>query len=435
MRSRLPKVLHPIGGTPIIRHIVNALSELADNDIALVHAPQPELLRQHFADRPDLIWIEQAQALGTGHAVQQALPLLHHYESVLVLVGDVALIQSDSLERLRAACRDRACNVLSAQVSNPYGYGRIIRQDGVFCAIVEEKDATPEQRSIHEVNSGLMAFQRGFLERYLPQLQKNPHSGEYYLTDLIAFAAVQNSANAILAANADEIQGVNTKNQLAQVETIWQNRQRHALMQQGLTLLDPTQFYVYGTLRIGQDVCIEPSVIIKGEVELGDRVYIETGCVLENCRIGADSRILNHSRIEASHIDEEALIGPFARIRPKTHVHQRAKVGNFVELKACELGEGSKASHLSYLGDSRIGQNVNIGAGTITCNYDGISKHATCIRDNCFIGSNTALVAPIEIGENSTIGAGSTLSHDVPADSLVFNRAPVRHLPAWKRKK
>lgn len=403
----------------------------------MIYGHQGESLKAAISSDYQPKWVEQREQLGTGHAVQQAQPLLADVDTVLVLLGDVPLIRRETIEQLCTKARRTGFAVLSAKVDNPFGYGRIVRDDqGRVTGIIEEKDATNEQRHIQEINSGIMAFSAGVLQRYLPRLSNDNAQGEYYLTDLVALC-VQDGQEVVaeIVDEADEVMGVNNRRQLAEAENVLRRRAVDALFEAGVTLIDPMRIDVHGSVQTGKDVVIEANVVLKGDIILGDGVVIEAGCVLEDCVIGDEALIRSHSCIEKSTIGKQASIGPFARIRPNTTLSDHARIGNFVETKNATIGTGSKVNHLSYIGDAEVGSGVNIGAGTITCNYDGVNKFKTIIADGVFIGSNSALVAPIEIGEGATVGAGSTLSKNVSAQSLVLTRAPVREISGWQKPK
>lgn len=436
MQSRYPKVLQPVGGQPMLVRILHTLRGITDVTPAVIYGHRGALLQEAIRPQyPDLLWIEQAEQLGTGHAVQQAQPWFDGAATVLVLLGDVPLIERGTIEQLCARAQQTGFTLLTAKVANPHGYGRIVRDDqGHVVRIVEEKDATDAERAINEVNSGIMAFSTTVLQKYLPQLHNNNAQGEYYLTDLVELCTRDGQqVSAEVVADINEVMGVNNRMQLATAEAVLRQRQATSLMTRGATLIDPTRIDVHGTVEIGMDVVIDANVVFKGQVKLGNGVHIESCCVLEDCEIGNDTRILSHSRIEKSEIGSGVMVGPYARIRPQTKLADGSKVGNFVEIKSACIGQGSKVNHLSYIGDARIGSGVNVGAGTITCNYDGANKHQTVIEDNVFIGSNAALVAPITIGHGATVGAGSTLSRNVSAQTLTLARPDVREIVGWQR--
>ena len=382
----------------------------------------------------DVEWVLQAEQLGTGHAVAQAMPAIPDHAKVLVLYGDTPLISPVTLETLLTIQPANGIGLLTVSLANPTGYGRILRADGQVVGIVEQKDATAEQQLINEVNTGVLVAPAKQLKQWLSGLTNQNAQGEYYLTDVIA--AAHDSGSSIQTAQPScpqEVEGANNRLQLAQLERFYQKRAAEQLMLEGVTLLDPARFDLRGTLQCGEDVLLDVNVIIEGQVELGHRVQIGAGCVLKNCRIADDSIISPYSTIESSTLAEGCTVGPFARLRPGAELAAQAHVGNFVELKNAKLGFGSKAGHLSYLGDSDIGANVNIGAGTITCNYDGANKHKTIIEDDVFVGSDTQLVAPVRIAKGATLAAGSTITRDVAEDELVLSRVPQHHVTGWQR--
>lgn len=434
MNSAQPKLLQSLGGQPMIFHLLQTLGELQSRQI-LVYGHQGELLKNAVQSAfTGVEFVEQKEQLGTGHAVLQALPFIEAEQLVLILLGDTPLISKETLSAFIAEAQNQPFTLLTAKVHNPFGLGRIIRENGRVTAIVEEKDATPEQRQIQEISTGMMAIKGSLLQKYLPALKNNNAQKEYYLTDVIAMAVADGYAvEAFIAPNPQETQGINDRIQLAQAEQFYRQRQTEALLKAGVTLVDPNRVDIHGVVTVGRDVYIEPNVIFKGKVVLGDRVRIEANTIIENSVIGSDTEILSHSRIEDSVIGQSASIGPFARLRPKTVLADKAKVGNFVELKAVTLGLGSKVNHLSYLGDAVVGESVNIGAGTITCNYDGANKHKTVIGSGVFVGSNSALVAPIVIGNEATIGAGSTVRHNVPEKALFFTFGTEKEKNDWQR--
>lgn len=434
MNSDRPKLLQSLGGRPMIFHLLQTLEDLNSRQ-ALIYGHQGHLLTEAVKSAfPQTEFVEQKEQLGTGHAVLQALPLVQADELVLIFLGDTPLMSATTVEAVIKKAENHDLTLLTAEMPNPFGLGRIIRQNGQVVAIVEEKDATPEQRQIREINTGMMAIRGALLQKYLPLLKNNNVQKEYYLTDLIAMAVADNQqVDAYIVPDYREGLGINDRIQLAQAEQFYRQRQTEALLKAGVTLVDPSRVDIHGVVTVGRDVYIEPNVIFKGKVVLGDRVRIEANTIIENSVIGSDTEILSHSRIEDSVIGQSASIGPFARLRPKTVLADKAKVGNFVELKAVTLGLGSKVNHLSYLGDAVVGENVNIGAGTITCNYDGANKHKTVIGSGVFVGSNSALVAPIVIGNDATIGAGSTVRHDVPEKALFFTVGTEKEKNDWQR--
>ncbi|WP_321407646.1 bifunctional UDP-N-acetylglucosamine diphosphorylase/glucosamine-1-phosphate N-acetyltransferase GlmU [Tolumonas auensis] len=433
MRSSLPKVLHPVAGRPMVSHVIDTARSLNAEKIHLVYGHGGEAMQARLNDA-DVEWVLQAEQLGTGHAVAQAMPAIPDHAKVLVLYGDTPLISPVTLETLLTIQPANGIGLLTVSLANPTGYGRILRADGQVVGIVEQKDATAEQQLINEVNTGVLVAPAKQLKQWLSGLTNQNAQGEYYLTDVIA--AAHDSGSSIQTAQPScpqEVEGANNRLQLAQLERFYQKRAAEQLMLEGVTLLDPARFDLRGTLQCGEDVLLDVNVIIEGQVELGHRVQIGAGCVLKNCRIADDSIISPYSIIESSTLAEGCTVGPFARLRPGAELAAQAHVGNFVELKNAKLGFGSKAGHLSYLGDSDIGANVNIGAGTITCNYDGANKHKTIIEDDVFVGSDTQLVAPVRIAKGATLAAGSTITRDVAEDELVLSRVPQHHVTGWQR--
>ena len=436
MHSAQSKVLQPVGGKAMIVHLLETLQALAPTESAVIYGHQGEQLRACIAPAwPQLRWILQAEQRGTGHAVQMALDDIARADLVLILYGDTPLVRAETLQRLLEAGQQNGFALLTTVVANPHGYGRIVRNAaGEMTAIVEEKDAGDTERAIREINTGMMAVKSEYLRRYLPQLQDYNAAGEFYLTDLIALhVAAGWRVVTVPAADSAETMGINTRAQQAQAEAVYRRRQAQALLDAGVTLIDPARLDVHGSLSAGRDVVIEANVVIKGTVSLGDNVYIESGCVLDNCTIGAGARVYSHSRLEHCEVGANAQVGPFARLRPKTVLDEGVRIGNFVETKAATIGKGSKINHLSYIGDATIGSAVNIGAGTITCNYDGANKYRTTLGDRVFIGSNSALVAPVNIGDGATIGAGSVITKDVPAEQLALTRSEQKTISGWQR--
>ncbi len=435
MRSSLPKVLQPIAARPMLAHVIDAARALSPAAIHIVHGHGGDAVRTAFESQPDLHWVEQAQRLGTGHAVTQAMPAIPDAARVLVLYGDVPLLRAETLTRLLAA--DGALAVLVAELDDPTGYGRIVRTpEGHVAAIVEERDASADEKRIRTVNTGLVAAAAGALRRWLAALSNHNAQGEYYLTDIFAMAACDATpARMVSVPDPEEILGANDLWQLARLERTFQRRAAHALCDQGVRLADPARFDQRGTVRAGRDVEIDVDVVLEGEVELGDGVRIGPFTRLHNVKLGPGTRVRAHCDLEGVVCAADAQIGPYARLRPGTELADGAHVGNFVELKNTRLGAGSKANHLSYLGDAHIGARVNIGAGTITCNYDGVNKAQTTIGDGAFIGSNSALVAPVDVGEGATLGAGTVLTKPAPADRLTVARARQVTLEGWQRPK
>ena len=424
MRSALPKVLHRLAGTPLLGHVIDCARALSPQEIVVVYGHGGEQVRAAFADQPDLRWAEQAEQLGTGHAVAQALPHLAAAEQVLVLYGDVPLTRPETLRALLEAA-SHGFGLLTETLEDPTGYGRIVRnQGGRVQRIVEQKDANPEELRIREVNTGIMVMPRAALVRWLDGLSNRNAQGEYYLTDVLGMAVAEGYDVQVRQPGSPlEAEGVNNRQQLAALERAHQQSLAAQLMLAGVTLRDPARLDVRGQVAHGEDVEIDVNVLLEGAVVLGDRVRIGANCVLRNARVDDDAQIHENCVIEDAHIGPGSRVGPFARLRPGADLVGGAHIGNFVEVKKSVIGSGSKVNHLSYIGDTEIGVGVNIGAGTITCNYDGANKHKTVIADHAFVGSNTALVAPVTVGPNATIGAGSVISKDAPRDKLTLTRA------------
>lgn len=432
MRSSMPKVLHRLAHMPMLEHVCNTAKSLGAGKIYVVYGHGGEQVKQ-ACGHLDVEWVEQDRQLGTGHAVDQAMPYIKE-DQVLVLYGDVPLIRRDTLEHLRQQAGEDLA-LLSVELQDPAGYGRITRNtEGRVTGIVEHKDADEATLAIQEGNTGILLAPAGKLKSWLDRLENNNAQGEYYLTDVVAMAVAEGVNVAGVKANSEEeVSGVNDRLQLSRLERYYQQMNAETLMQQGVTLRDPARLDVRGEVVCGQDVVIDVNVILEGKVSIADNVVIGPNVVIKNASIGAGSVIEANSVIEDSEIGEHCSVGPFARLRPGAKLHNRAKVGNFVEVKKAEIGEGSKVNHLSYIGDSELGKGVNIGAGTITCNYDGANKHKTVIGDDAFIGSNTALVAPVTIGKGATIGAGSTISKDAPDETLTLTRSPQKTVKNWQR--
>jgi bifunctional UDP-N-acetylglucosamine pyrophosphorylase/glucosamine-1-phosphate N-acetyltransferase len=433
MRSRLPKVLQTLGGKALIEHVIATARTLKPARICVVYGHGGEQVPQ--ALRADgLTLVKQQPQLGTGHALTQALPQLRGTGLALVLYGDVPLVGEETLAAMIAGGGDRL-TLLTAELDDPTGYGRIVRnRRGSVTSIVEEKDASAAQRSIREVNSGIMALPAARLEGWLAKLTDRNAQREYYLTDVVPLALADRVAVAAVKARAAwEILGVNSKQQLAELERVYQRQQAERLMEAGVTIVDPARIDVRGSLECGTDVRIDVNCVFEGEVRLGDRVEIGANCVLKDVTVGADTRIFSFTFMDDAKIGANCRIGPYARFRPGTRLAEDVHIGNFVEIKASEIGTGSKANHLAYLGDASVGRDVNVGAGTITCNYDGGAKHRTVIEDDVFIGSDTMLVAPVVVRRGATIGAGSTITKEAPADELTVARAKQVTVPGWKR--
>ena len=436
MKSNLPKVMHPIAGKPMLQHVLDSTAELSPEKIHLVLGHGAEFIREHIGDASLVITLQEQQ-LGTGHAVMQVLPKLAPDSTALILYGDVPLIRADTLKRLAGLADTKTVALLTVRLPDPSGYGRIVRDaQGEVAAIVEQKDASPEQLAINEVNTGFMAISADFLRQCLPQLNNRNAQGEYYLTDVIALARSSGlTVKSVETAFTYEVQGINNRRQQAQLERQYQMLLANRLMDEGLTLLDPTRFDCRGQLTAGSDCVVDVNCVFEGTVRLGNNVHIEANCMIRDATIGDGVHIHANTVIEEAEIGADCHIGPFARIRPGSNFSRGARVGNFVETKKALLGEGSKINHLSYVGDAEIGANVNIGAGTITCNYDGVNKHKTRIHDHVFVGSNSALVAPVEIGEGATIAAGSTITQNIQAQQLGVARERQRNIDGWQRPK
>jgi bifunctional UDP-N-acetylglucosamine pyrophosphorylase / glucosamine-1-phosphate N-acetyltransferase len=433
MKSARPKVLQPIAGQPMLAHVIAAARALQPAAIHVVYGHGGDAVREAFATQPDLRWALQAQQSGTGHAVQQAMPQVPEDAQVLVLYGDVPLVLPATLQRLLDA--SPALAVLGAELTDPTGYGRIVRDaEGRVAAIVEQKDASEEQRKIHLVNTGMVAAAAGALRRWLGALRNDNAQGEYYLTDVFAMAEAEfAAAEIVLVAEAVECEGANDAWQLAQLERAFQHRAVRALCVEGVRFADPSRVDVRGKITVGRDVEVDVDVIFEGDVALGDGVRVGPFCRLKDVSLAAGTQVRAHCDLEGARSDGAATIGPFARLRPGTVLSDGVHVGNFVETKNTALGIGSKANHLTYLGDARIGARVNVGAGTITCNYDGVNKSTTTIGDGAFIGSNSALVAPVTVGEGATIGAGSVITSDAPPGELTVARGRQTLVRGWKR--
>ncbi len=433
MYSDLPKVLHPIAGKPMVKHVIDTAKQLSAKQIHLIYGHGGDLLQQRLSSEP-VNWVLQAEQLGTGHAMQQAAPFFADDENILMLYGDAPLITPATLEKLIAAKPENGIALLTVVLDNPTGYGRIIRENGSVVAIVEQKDANPEQLKIQEINTGVMVASGASFKKWLSQLDNNNAQGEYYITDVIAMANRDGyKVEAVQASDLMEVEGANNRLQLAALERYYQKTQAEKLLLAGVTLIDPARFDLRGTVTHGKDVVIDVNVILEGDIKLGNNVKIGAGAILKNVVLGDNVEIKPYSVLEDSVIGESADVGPFARLRPGTELAAKAHVGNFVEIKKSTIGVGSKVGHLTYIGDSEIGTNVNIGAGTITCNYDGANKFKTIIGDNVFVGSDTQLVAPVTVANGATIGAGSTITKDVAADELVITRVPQRHIQGWQR--
>ncbi|XKM13629.1 bifunctional UDP-N-acetylglucosamine diphosphorylase/glucosamine-1-phosphate N-acetyltransferase GlmU [Orbaceae bacterium ac157xtp] len=433
MYSNLPKVLHKIGNKSMLQHVIDTVNTLNKNSILVVYGHEKEQLEKALYGQNISLILQQPQ-LGTGHAVQQALPNINDDDHVLILYADTPLISAETLQKLINNKPDNGISLLTVLLDDPTGYGRIIRENNEIVAIVEQKDATQAQLAINEINTGIMLVDGKNLKHWLANINNNNAQKEFYLTDIIALAHKDHCKIKATHPKAPyEVNGVNNRLQLTQLERIYQQEQAQKLLLSGVTLLDQNRFDLRGTLQHGIDITIDANVIIEGDVKLGNNVYIGAGSILKNCTIGDNSEISPYSIIEDSTLAESCTVGPFARLRPGSQLDTKAHVGNFVELKKAHLGAGTKAGHLTYLGDSEIGKNVNIGAGTITCNYDGANKHKTIIEDDVFVGSDTQLVAPVKIAKGVTIAAGTTVTSDVTENQLVISRTKQRQIDNWKR--
>ena len=432
MYSDKPKVLHALAGRPLVQHVLDCAMVLQPQQICVVYGHGGEAVPQAMSRYPAQFVIQEPQ-LGTGHAVQQAMPHLADDGQTLVLYGDVPLIQHSTLHKMQQAGDGLA--LLTVNLDNPTGYGRIVRNgQGDVLGIVEEKDASAEQRKISEVNTGLLLAPTKMLREWLANLQNNNAQREYYLTDIVAMAVQQGIAvHTVQPGHEWEIHGVNSKAQLAALERAWQQVEANRLLAHGVTLADPARLDVRGRLNCGCDVGIDVGCIFEGDVTLGDNVQVGAYSIIRNATVAAGTCIAAYSLIDSSEVGADCHIGPYARLRPGTKLHDGVHIGNFVEVKNSEIGSGSKANHLSYIGDSTVGSRVNIGAGTITCNYDGANKHRTVIEDDVFIGSGTMLVAPVTVGKGATIGAGSTITRDAPTGELTLSRSKQTTIHGWKR--
>lgn len=433
MYSDLPKVLHKVAGKPMVKHVIDTAKQLSADQIHLIYGHGADLLKARLADEP-VNWVFQAEQLGTGHAMQQAAPFFKDDENILMLYGDAPLITKETLEKLIAAKPENGIALLTVNLENPTGYGRIIREHGSVVAIVEQKDANPEQLKITEVNTGVMVSDGASFKKWLARLDNNNAQGEYYMTDVIGLANQDGfQVAAVTADDIMEVEGANNRLQLNALERYYQRKQAKTLLLAGVSLADPERFDLRGELVHGKDCEIDINVIIEGKVILGNNVRIGAGAVLKNVTLHDNVEIKPYSVLEDSIIGESADVGPFARLRPGAELAAKAHVGNFVEIKKAVIGEGSKVGHLTYIGDAEVGANVNVGAGVITCNYDGANKFKTIIGDDVFVGSDSQLVAPVTIEKGATIGAGSTITKNVAENELVITRVPQRHIQGWQR--
>ncbi|HCH02669.1 MAG TPA: bifunctional UDP-N-acetylglucosamine diphosphorylase/glucosamine-1-phosphate N-acetyltransferase GlmU [Vibrio sp.] len=433
MYSEKPKVLHRLAGRPMAKHVIDTCAKVGAQNIHLVYGHGGDQMKDALGAEP-VNWVLQEKQLGTGHAVNQAAPDFSDDEKVLILYGDVPLISSETIENLLDAQPNGGIALLTVILKKPEGYGRIIRKNGPVVAIVEQKDATEEQKLIKEINTGVMVATGGDLKRWLSALKNENAQGEYYLTDIIAAAHKEGRAvEAVHPVSPIEVEGVNDRAQLARLERAYQSMQAQRLLEQGVMLRDPNRFDLRGEVHFGMDVEIDVNVILKGKVTIGNNVQIGAGCILKDCEIKDNAILYPYSIVEDSVVGEECTVGPYARLRPGSELKKAAHVGNFVEIKNATLGEDSKAGHLTYLGDAQIGDRVNVGAGVITCNYDGANKFKTTIGDDVFVGSDSQLIAPVTIADGSTIGAGTTLTKDVAENELVITRVKERVIAGWKR--
>ena len=434
MKSDLPKVLQPLAGRPILSHVLEAAKSLGADAIHVVYGHGGDKVREVLANEP-VSWVLQAEQLGTGHAVSQAISAIPDDHQVLVLYGDVPLIRKAALEQLLARSANQSLGLLTVVLADPDGYGRIVRDGaGNVVRIVEQKDANTKERAINEINTGLMAAPARSLRKWLAALKNDNSQGEYYLTDIIVMAVREGTQiGAVIAPTETEVLGVNDKVQLAQLETALRAQRATQLMLQGVTLADPARIDIRGEVTVGRDVFIDVNAVLVGAVNLGDRVRIGPNCYLKDCRIDADTEIHPNCVVDRATIGPRNSIGPFARIRPESVLHEEVHIGNFVEVKKSEIGAGSKANHLTYLGDATLGRKVNVGAGTVTVNYDGVNKSRTEIGDGAFVGSGSMLVAPVRIGANASTGAGSTITKDAPEGKLTLARARQVTIEGWTR--
>jgi len=433
MRSNLPKVLQPLAGKPLLAHVLSCANELAADDICVVYGHGGEAV-QSAISKPDVRWVLQAEQLGTGHAVHQAMPGTPDDNRVLILAGDVPLLKASTLSRLLAETPQDDMAVLTVDLDDPTGYGRIVREGGSVHRIVEQKDASHEVQAIREINTGVILCPGDKLKNWLANLGNDNSQGEYYLTDAIAMAVADNvEVHGIKADNGTEVMGINDKKQLAEAERALQARLVDELMTEGVGFADPARVDIRGTLKCGKDVFIDVNAVFEGDVELGDGVHVESNNLIRDSKLGAGTVIHSNCHIESSTTGSDCEIGPFARMRPGAELANKVKIGNFVEIKKSTVADGSKVNHLTYIGDTEIGVGVNVGAGTITCNYDGANKHKTTIGDGAFIGSGVQLVAPVEVGRGATIGAGSTITKAVPSDSLTLERGKQKSVEGWTK--
>ena len=436
MNSLLPKVLQPLAGKPLLEHVICTSKALKPHEIFIVHGFAGELIQQRFQSNLDLKWAQQKEQLGTGHAVMQAAKTISNKNNTLILYGDVPLVSTETLSLLIEGHQDNGISLLTALLPYADGYGRIIRHDGDIKAIIEDSEATDAEKRINEINTGIMYCDAGQLNNWLNRLNNNNAKGEYYLTDIIGMAVKDGAkVRGIKAKNWEEVMGINDKKELATAERLLQKDLAEDLMEQGVSLLDPARLDIRGTLTCGKDVIIDVNVVFEGEVRLGDNVNIGPNNIIRNSKIHNNTIIHANCHIDGAIIGQKSAIGPYARLRTGTDLKDNVKIGNFVEVKKSTVGENSKINHLSYIGDAKVGTSVNIGAGTITCNYDGANKHITEIKEGAFIGSGVELVAPVVIEKNATIGAGSTISKSAPKERLTLERSKQTTHDKWQRPK
>jgi len=431
MNSALPKVLQPLAGRPLLRHVIDAARAVGAADICVVYGHGGDAVRAAFAGE-DLRWALQAEQHGTGHAVQQAMPGTPDGNRVVILFGDVPLLQADTVRHLLDSCAPDDVAVLTVDMDNPYGYGRVVREAGAVVRIVEERDASAEEKAVIEINTGVMCCPAAELKAWLDRLDNNNSQGEYYLTDVLGMAVTDGvTVHGIKAGSQVEVMGINDRKQLAEAERALQRRLVERLMEQGVSFADPARVDIRGELECGRDVFIDVNVVFEGKVSLGDNVRIGMNNHVRDCSLAQGTEVRPHCDLDGATVGEQCIIGPFARLRPGAELANAVHVGNFVEIKKSTIGDGSKVNHLSYIGDATVGAGVNIGAGTITCNYDGANKHRTIIGDEAFIGSGVELVAPVEVGKGATIGAGSTISKSAPAGQLTLERSKQTTIAGW----
>lgn len=434
MKSAMPKVLHNLAGKPLLAHVLDTTQTLNPDSVTVVIGHGAEQVKNTI-DRP-VQWALQTEQLGTGHAVKEGLAAIEDNDTVLITYGDVPLTRADTYQSLLDACNDKTIGLLTLMMDDPTGYGRILREGGAVVGVVEQKDATPDQLNIHEVNAGVVSIKGGSLRDLLSRISNENAQGEYYLTDIHALAVKDGlSIQAVHPQDDWEVDGVNSRSQLARLERLHQAQLAETLMNNGVTLADPSRIDIRGTLDTGTDVTIDVNCVFVGDCKIGNNVEIGQNCLISGSTIADGTKILANCVLENAEVGAQASIGPFARLRPGTRTDNNVRIGNFVETKNIQLGEGSKINHLSYIGDAVVGKSVNVGAGTITCNYDGVNKHQTTIGDGAFIGSNSALVAPVTISEGATVGAGSTIIRNVPADRLSLARAKQMDIKDWARPK